>query len=156
MPAAKYVVDLTEEERERLLQLIRKGKPGARKVARANTLLLADEGRTDREVADALHTGTATVGRVRKRFVEEGLEAALAERPRLGQRPKLTGKEEAHLIAVACSDPPAGHGRWTLRLLADQAVELGLANSIARETVRQILKKQTSSPGRRNNGASQR
>lgn len=119
MPAAKYVVDLTEEERERLLQFIRKGKPGARKVARANTLLLADEGRTDREVADALHIGTATVGRIRKRFVEEGLEVALAECPRPGQRPKLTGKEEAHLIAVACSDPPEGHagpcGSWRTR-----------------------------------------
>ena len=156
MPAAKYSVDLTEEERQQLLQLIRKGKSGARKVARANTLLLADEGRTDAEVAQALHLGIATVGRTRKRFVEEGLEAALTERPRPGQRPKLTGKEAAHLIAIACSDPPEGHARWTLRLLAGKAVELGFADSIARETVRQVLKKQTSSPGGSNNGASRK
>jgi transposase len=156
MPAAKYGVDLTEEERQQLLQFIRKGKPGARKVARANTLLLADEGHTDAQVALALHLGIATVGRVRKRFVEEGLEPALTERHRPGQRPKLTGKEEAHLIAVACSDPPEGHGRWTLRLLADKAVELGLTDSIARETVRQILKRGTLNPGRRSSGASRR
>jgi transposase len=141
MPAIKYVVDLTAEEREQLLQLLRKGKSPARKLARARILLQADEGRSDEQVAQALHVGSATVGRVRQRFVEEGLEAALTEHPRPGQRPKLTGKEEAHLMAVACSDPPEGHGRWTLRLLADKAVELGLTDSITRETVRQILKR---------------
>ena len=123
MLATKYVVDHTEEERQQLLQLIRKGKPGARKMARANILLLADEDRTDAQVAEALHVGIATVGPTRKRFVEEGLASALTERPRPGQQPKLTGKQEAHLIAVACSDPPEGHGHWTLRLLAGKVVE---------------------------------
>jgi transposase len=156
MPAAKYVVDLTEEEREQLLQLLRKGRSPARKLARARILLQADEGRSDEQVAQALHVGSATVGRVRQRFVEEGLEAALTERPRPGKRPKLTGKEAAHLIAIACSDPPEGHSRWTLRLLADKAVELGFTDSITRETVRQMLKKQTSSPGRRSSGASRK
>lgn len=156
MPAIKYVVDLTAEEREQLLQLLRKGKSSARKLARARILLLADEGRSDEQVAQALHVGSATVGRVRQRFVEEGLAAALTERPRPGRQPKLTGKEEAHLIAVACSDPPEGHGRWTLRLLADKAVELGLADSITRETVRQLLKRGTLNPGRRSSGASQK
>lgn len=156
MPAAKYIVDLAQEEREQLLQLIRKGTSRARKLARARILLKADEGLGDEQVAQALHVGSATVGRVRQRFVEEGLESALTERPRPGQRLKLNGKEEAHLIAVACSDPPKGHSRWTLRLLADKAVELGLADSIARETVRQVLKRGTLNPGRRSSGASQK
>jgi transposase len=151
MPAIKYIVDLTDEEREQLLQLLRKGKSAARKLTRARILLKADE-----QVAQALHVGSATVGRVRQRFVEEGLESALNERPRPGQRRKLSGKQEAHLIAVACSSPPQGHGRWSLRLLAGKVVELGLANSISPETVRKLLKKQSLSPGRKSNGASQR
>ena len=156
MPAIKHIVDLTQEERAQLLQLIRKGNSPARKLARARILLKADAGLSDEEVARALHLGSATVGRVRPRFVAEGLERALNERPRPGQRLKLTGKQEAHLIAVACSTPPEGHARWTLGRLADWVVELGFAQYIARETVRQILKKQTSSPGRKNSGASQR
>lgn len=156
MPAIKYIVDLSEGEREQLLQLIRKGTGSARKLARARVLLKADEGLSDERVAQALHLGSATVGRVRQRFVEEGLESALTERPRPGQRLKLTGKQAAHLIAVACSTPPEGHARWTLGLLADQVVELGFAQSMARETVRQILKKQTLSPDRKNSGVSQR
>ena len=153
MPAIKYIVDLTNEEREQLLQLIRKGKASARKLTRARALLKADEGLSDEEVAQALHLGSATVGRVRKRFVEEGLESALNERPRPGQRIKLNGKQQAHLIAVACSHPPQGHARWTLRLLAGKVVELGWALSISPETVRQVLKKQNSSPGRKSSGA---
>jgi transposase len=154
MPAAKYIVDLTVEEREQLLQLIRRGKPAARKVARARILLKADAGLTDRQIASALHVGTATVGRVRQRFVEEGLDSVLREKPRLGQQRKLTGKQEAHVIAVACSPAPEGQARWTLRLLAAQVVELGFADTISRETVRQILKKTNSSHGRKSNGAS--
>ena len=156
MPAIKYIVDLTEGEREQLLQLSRKGTGSARKLARARVLLKADEGLSDERVAQALHLGSATVGRVRQRFVEEGLESALTERPRPGQRLKLTSKQEAHLIAVACSTPPEGHARWTLGLLATKVVELGFAQSMARETVRQILKKQTLSPGRKNSGVYRR
>jgi transposase len=126
MPAIKYIVDLTEKEREQLFQLIRKGNSAARKLTRARILLKANEGLTDAQVAKALDTGTATVSRVRKRFVEEGLDCALKERPRPGQRLRLDGKEQAHLIAVACSNPPEGHARWTLGLLAGQMVELGL------------------------------
>jgi transposase len=151
MPAIKYIVDLTDEEREQLLQLLRKGKSAARKLTRARILLKAEE-----QVAQALHVGSATLGRVRQRFVEEGLESALNERPWPGQRRKLSGKQEAHLIAVACSSPPQGHGRWSLRLLAGKVVELGLANSISPETVRKLLKKQSLSPGRKSNGASRR
>jgi len=156
MPAIKYTVDLTDEEVEQLHQLIRRGKPAARKVARARILLKANEGMSDSQVARALDVGIATVGRVRKRFVEEGLERALNERPRPGQQPKLDGKQEAHLIAVACTKAPEGHARWTLRLLAEKAVQLGLAEALSYETVRQVLKKTNSSPGRSSSGASRR
>lgn len=156
MPGVKYRVDLTQEEREELLRLIRKGNGPARKLARARILLKADEGCSDEEVARALHVGSATVGRVRQRLVQEGLENALCERPRPGQRLKLDGREQAHLIAVACSSPPEGHARWTLRLLAGKVVELGWAASITPETVRQILKKRISSPGGKSSGVSPR
>jgi transposase len=152
LPKKKYIVDLTNDEREELLQLIKRGKPSARKVNRARILLKANEGLTDDQIAAALNTGVATVERTGKRFVEENL-GALNERRRSGQPPRLNGKQQAHLIAVACSKPPEGRERWTLRLLADQVVELGLADSIARETVRQILKKTNSSPGSSNSGA---
>jgi transposase len=156
MPAAKYIVDLSAEERDHLLGLIRRGKPAARQVTRARVLLKADQGLTDEAIAEALEMGTATVGRIRQRFVEEGLARALKERPRPGQRPKLTGKQEAHLVAVACSTAPEGHARWTLRLLADKVVQLGLTGSISHETVRQILKKTNLNPGRSRRGASRR
>jgi transposase len=111
MPAIKYIVDLTDEEQEQLRGLIRKGNTSARKLTRARILLKAHEGLTDQQVAEALNTGTATVGRVRKRFVEEGPHKALNERPRPGKGIKLDGKQQAHLIAVACSKPPEGHAR---------------------------------------------
>ena len=156
MPARKYRVDLTESEREQLLNLARRGKSSARKVKRALILCQANEGRNDQQIAEALLVGAATVSRVRQRFVEEGLESALNERPRPGQRRKLDGKQEAHLVAVACSQAPAGHVRWTLRLLADKVVELQFADSISPETVRQVLKKTNSSRGGRRSGASRR
>ena len=141
MARAKYMVDLAEEERVRLRTLLRRGKASVRMVARARVLLRAEEGYTDAAIAAVLDVGTATVGRIRKRFVERGLEQALREQPRPGQRHKLSGKQEAHVIAVACTTPPEGHGRWTLRLLAGKVVELGFAPSISPETVRQVLKK---------------
>jgi transposase len=138
------------------LNIARRGKSSARKVKRALILCQADEGLNDQQVAEALLVGAATVSRVRQRFVEEGLESALNERPRPGQRRKLDGKQEAHLVAVACSQAPAGHVRWTLRLLADKVVELQFADSISPETVRQVLKKTNSSRGGRRSGASRR
>jgi transposase len=149
-------VDLTESEREQLLNIARRGKSSARKVKRSLILCQADEGLNDQQIAQALLVGAATVSRVRRRFVEEGLDSALNERPRPGQRRKLDGKQEAHLVAVACSQAPAGHARWTLRLLADKVVELDFVDSISPETVRQVLKKTNSSRGRRRSGASQR
>ena len=127
MARAKYMVDLAEEERVRLRTLLRRGKASVRMVARPRVLLRAEEGYTDAAIAAVLDVGTATVGRIRKRFVERGLEQALREQPRPGQRRKLSGKQEAHVIAVACTTPPEGHGRWTLRLLAGKVVELGFA-----------------------------
>jgi|TARA_Y100000294_G_scaffold90922_1_gene84746 transposase len=153
MPAKQYRVNLTQDERDHLLDITRRGKSSARKVKRSLILCKADEGLTDQQVAEALMVGPSTVSRVRQRFVEGGLERALNDRPRPGQRRKLDGKQEAHLVAVACSSAPEGHSRWTLRLLADQVVKLEFTDSICRETVRQVLKKTNSSRGRRKNGA---
>ena len=153
MPAKRYRVNLTQGEREQLLDITRRGKSSARKVKRSLILCKADEGLTDQQVAEALMVGPSTVSRVRQRFVEGGLERALNDRPRPGKRRKLDGKQEAHLVAVACSSAPEGHSRWTLRLLADQVVQLEFTDSICRETVRQVLKKTNSSRGRKRNGA---
>ena len=146
--AKLYRVTLTPVERQELQQMISRGKGAARKLAHARILLQADEAegggprRTDQQIASALDTATRTVERVRERFVEQGLEAALvpARSKRVYAR-KLDGRREAKLIALACSKPPAGKARWTLRLLADEMVELEVVDSLSHETVRQTLKK---------------
>ena len=145
--AHKYLVDLTETEQTYLLKLIQKGKPSARKVARAQVLLHAAEGATDDAIAQALHVGVSTVHRTRQRFVDEGLMPALSERPRLGKGLALTGKQAAFVIALACSTPPAGRCRWTLRLLADRLIELQQVEAVSPATVHRVLKKTTSSRG---------
>jgi transposase len=141
MPKKIYIVDLTKEERTQLLEFITSGKHSARKLNRARILLLADEGKADGEIAEALHTGTATVQRTRQRFVEGNLEGALNERPRPGGQKKLDEKGEAILETLAHSQPPEGRKRWTLQLVADRLVELKVVDSISYETVRQELKK---------------
>lgn len=141
MPAKKYIVKLTEEERQYLLDLTSKGKIGARTMKRAQILLKADEGLKDADIVSALNTSRPTVERIRKRFVEGNVEKALHEDPRPGSKTKLDGRAEAQLIALACSDAPDGHESWTLRLLADKLVELGVVEGISHETVRQYLKK---------------
>ena len=141
MPKKIYIVDLTKEERAYLLDFIKSDKKSARKLNRARILLLADEGKTDNEIAEALHTGTATVHRTRQRFVVGNLEGALNERPRLGGQKKLDEKAEAILETLAHSKPPEGRKRWTLQLLADRLVQLKVVDSISYETVRQALKK---------------
>ena len=143
----KYTVKLEDLEREQLLKLVQQGKHSSRKVRRAQTLLLADEGQRDEQIAQTLKTSLSTVCRTRKRLVEEGLEAALSEAPRSGRPVKLDGKGEARVVATACSTPPEGRSRWTLKLLAERVVELEVAESIATETVRQMLKKTISSRG---------
>ena len=152
--ADKYIVDLNAAEQECLLSLIKKGKPSARKVARAHILLRAAEGATDEAIAQALHLSISTVHRTRQRLVEEGLTAALSECPRPGKMPALSGKQEAFLVALACSTPPQGRRRWTMQLLADRLVELRQVEAISHDTVRRVLKKTTSSPGSTNAGAS--
>jgi transposase len=138
----KYIVTLTDTERQTLKALISVGRGAARRLAHARILLKADEDLTDEAIAQAVEVSRPTVERVRKRFVEESLEAALD--PRRTDRPrarKLDGHQEAQLIALACSAPPPGQLRWTLRLLADKMVELEYVDSVSYETVRRTLKK---------------
>ena len=143
----KYIIELTEEERQTLKQLVSAGKASARKLTHARILLKADSSSggpqwRDSKISQALDVGTATIERVRKRFVEEGLEAALNSRkPNRQYNCKLDGDGEAHLIALVCSKVPQGYQRWTLQLLSDQMVELGYVDSLSYETVRRTLKK---------------
>jgi transposase len=146
MPKKKYLVTLNDDERQQLEHLLHSGTHATRKVTRARLLLKAAEGAPDRAIAAALSVGRATIERIRQRFVEEGL-AALEERPRPGTQPKLDTQAAARLIAEACSAAPEGRQRWTLQLLADRVVALGLAPSYAYESVRRVLKKQSSSHG---------
>jgi transposase len=141
MPIKKYHVNLSDEERKILKNLTSKGEIKVRKYKRAMILLKADEGLTDTQITAVIDTSRPTVERIRKRFVEGGLEKALNEDPRPGQRRKLNGREEAILIATACSEAPEGYDRWSMRLLAGRLVELGVVESISHETVRQTLKK---------------
>lgn len=145
MPKKIYIVDLTQEERKYLLDFIRSGKHSARELNRARILLHADEGKTDSEISEALHTGTSTVQRTRQRFVEGNVEGALNERARPGGQRKLDEKGEALLETLAHSKPPEGRSRWTLHLLADRLVQLKVVDSLSHETVRQALKKSGSS-----------
>ena len=147
MPKKIYIVDLTKEERAYLLEFIKRDKKSARKLNRARILLLADEGKADSEIAKALHTGTATVHRIRHRFVTGNLERALNEEPRPGGQKKLDEKGEAVLETLAHSKPPEGRKRWTLHLLADRLVQLKVIDDISHETVRQALKKSDVSLG---------
>ena len=155
-PLKKYVVELTPEERTDVEALARKGKASARRIKRALILLAADDGDTDEAIAAKVRVHRTTVEHIRQRFVEEGLDAALSERPRPGKARLLDGRQEAHLIALACSDPPAGRVSWTMQLLADRLVELGIVERISDETVRRTLKRGRSSPGSASSGASRR
>jgi transposase len=142
MPRPKvYVVELTDEQRSYLLDLLKKGEAKARTLTRARILLLSAEGKTDDFIEEALKVSTQTVRNIRKRFAEEGLQAALQDRPRPGAERKLDGQQEAFLVALACSQPPEGREHWTMQLLADRLVELGVVDSISDETVRRVLKK---------------
>jgi hypothetical protein len=142
----KHIIRLSDEERAQLTELTRKGKAAAYKIRHAQILLKADvEGPawTDAKIAESFSVSVNTVLNVRQRLVEQGLEAALNRKPQAqpSRRPVLDGEREARLIALRCSAPPAGHARWTLRLLADQAVALEIVETISHETVRQALKK---------------
>lgn len=143
MPAKKYIVKLTDEERQSLVELTSRGEVRARTMKRAQILLKADEGMKDADIVSAFNTSRPTVERIRKRFVEGNLEKGLYDDPRPGSKTKLDGRAEAELIALACSDAPDGHEKWSLRMLADKLVELDIVDGISPETVRQYLKKMT-------------
>jgi hypothetical protein len=150
----KYKVTLTDEERQQLQALIAAGKASARRLAHARVLLKADAAPggpawPDERIAQAVEVSTDTIGRIRQRFVEQDLEAALSrkQQERPSRARKLDGKAEARLIALACSAPPEGRKEWTMRLLADRLVELEVVDTICDETVRRVLKKTNSSRG---------
>jgi hypothetical protein len=157
----KYLVTLTPEERAWLTGLVSAGKRSALTITRARILLKADQAEggpawDDARIAEALDCGTRTVERVRQRFVERGLEPALGRKPqdRPSRERKFDGAAEARLIALACSAPPGGRARWTLKLLADKLVDLEVFDSVSGETVRRVLKKTSSSPTARSSGSS--
>ncbi len=147
MPKKKYIVTLTEEERSLLKDLTKKGKYPVYKLNHARILLLADTNREgggwrDVDISQTLSISVATIERVRQRLVEEGLAAALGRKTaRQPRQRRLDGKQEAYLIALTCSSPPEGQGRWTLRMLAERMVELGHVQTVCHETIRQTLKK---------------
>ncbi len=154
----KYIVDLSEEERQSLLKLTTTGKHAAYKINHARILLKADinqldGGWSDEAISKALDLSTSTIERVRQRFVESGIDAALSYRQGRGRKQRrLDGEQEAHLLALACSTAPQGRERWTLRILADKMVELNHVESLSHETVRQTLKKMKSNLGKKSAG----
>ena len=154
--AKKYIVDLNKDEKAELVALTQKGRPGARKIKRANILLLADTGKPDFEIAELLHTSWLTVLRTRHRFIEGGQDFALNELPRAGRLPKIDNKVETILTTLAQSQPPNGRVRWTLQLLADRLVALTRLESLSYEAVHLVLKKTISNPGSVRNGVFQR
>jgi transposase len=140
-------IKLKKDEREYLYQFVKKGTKKAREIARANVLLLADEGRSNDEISNATKVHRQSVWRIKKRYLKEGLPSALKEKPRPGQPKKYTVKEEAEIIATACTSPPKGRKRWTIRLLVDELKKKKGFETINRESVRLILKKRKLSLG---------
>jgi putative transposase len=136
-----FKVILKEEEREKLQNYLHRGKSSARSLTRARLLLLADAGRSDSEIIDALGVSKSSVARIRKRYCLEGLDSVLNEKPRSGAPPKISGRAKAQLVVLACSEPPEGRSRWTLQLLADKLVELKEVDSISSMSVSRIFKK---------------
>lgn len=143
MSIKKFIVDLSDQERQTCQEVVKKLKGTSQKVKRANILLKADKGWTDAKIAEALDCRTKTVENVRKRFVEQGFEATLERKPRNtpAVEKMLDGEQEAKIIALRLGDPPKGFGKWTLRLLARKVVELEIAPTISHQTVRRTLKK---------------
>jgi len=150
MPKVKYHVRLTAEEREQLLSLVSKGTASAKAIMHANVLLAADENnpngcKSEAEIAELFHVNKQTVHTIRKKYSEDGLSGAVSRKKRETPpvEPKITGEVEAKIIALSCSTPPEGRAKWSLRLLADKAVELEYIDSISHEAVGRLLKKRT-------------
>ncbi len=147
----KHKVKLSQEQRSELEQLTRAGTIAVRKLKRIRILLLSDEGahgpgKTNQEIAEIVEVSPITVSRIRKRFVEEGLEQTINEKPKSGAPRTFSGDVRAKITALACSDPPEGHAKWSLRLLADKMVELEYVDSISHMTIKEVLKKTNCSP----------
>ncbi len=159
MPKIKYRLSLTPQEREELETIVRKGKHSSQKVLNALILLNCDEQAPTRrtlkeqQIADVLNISAMKLHRVKQRFVDEGLEVALNGHKGIRTyEKKADGEFEAHLVALSCSTPPPGHARWSLRLLADKVVELQYIDSVSYETIRRVLKKTNSNPGKKSAG----
>lgn len=149
-----YPITLSHDEREELEKIVKTGRHSARERQRAQTLLWSDEGKTDKEIARLHGVTPLTIATTRRRWVEE---KRISDKPKPGREKKLDGKQEAFLVALACSDAPDGRESWTMQLLADRLVELGVVSEpVSDETVRRTLKKTTFSPGARSSGASRR
>lgn len=146
MSTQKHLVQLSKKQRKKLKALSQRGKVSARKLTRARILLLADENRssgpmTDAQIADILSVGLATIGRIRHRFAKEGMDSALNEKPRPGRPEKFSPTQRAKVTALACSTPPEGNSQWSMRLIAENLVELDFVPSITHTSVANILKK---------------
>ena len=145
MSQKSHRVKLKKHVRQCLQKIVESGEDKARKITRCRILLLADQGRTDQEISDALNVCLATIFNIRRRYCQEGLERAISEGARSGQPPKFKGKSLAKITAIACSKPPEGRAKWSLRLLADHVIELDIVETISHVSVRNILKKTNSS-----------
>lgn len=154
--AIKYIVKLSAEEKQELRGMLSRGVHSARVLNRARILLWTDEGCTVDEICECLNICRQTVCEIRKRFANEGLKVALADRPKGGRPPLITGRDEAELTVIACQEAPEGRKRWTLRMIADKFVELHPDKHISHEAVRGILKKATSNRGKNNAGLSRK
>lgn len=143
----KHEVTLLSDEKKKLKAIVSSGQNKAVVIRRAHILLKADEGKTDAEISAMLYVSEQTIRRTRLRYVTEGLQVALEDKPHPKPAPKLNEEQEAHLVAVTCSTPPAGRGRWTLELLQERLIQDGIVSGIAPETVRLLLKKINSSLG---------
>lgn len=144
----KHEVHLKEAERRKLLGVVSKGRNKAVVIQRAHILLKVDEGKTDAEISQMLYVSEQTIRRIRLRFAQEGLQSALEDKPHPATGSELDEKQEARIIALACSEPPAGQARWTLELLTKEVLKDGIVTHISPETVRLLLKKTNSNPGR--------
>jgi len=148
MTNEKHEVHLTERERKKVLAILSKGCNKAVVIQRAHILLKVDEGKTDAEISQMLYVSEQTIRRTRLRFAQEGLQAALEDKPHPATGSELDEKQEARIIALACSEPPAGQARWTLELLTQEVLKDGLVRHLSPETVRLLLKKPNSNPGK--------
>jgi len=148
MPNEKHKVHLTETERKKLIAIVSKGRNKAVVIQRAHILLKVDEGKTDADISQMFYVSEQTIRRIRLRFAQEGLQAALEDKPHPAPGSALDEKQQAHIMALACSEPPGGQARWTLELLTREVLKDGIVTHLSPESVRLLLKKTNSNPGR--------